>query len=75
MLMFGGIPEGGLRWLRVAPGYSYTYANVGGNGDWSDIFNSVRSGDGAFGANFDFSPDIWRCRGSPLRRSRSDAWR
>ncbi len=52
MLMFGGIPgadfggSGGR-----GNGYSYT-TNV--SGDWSDIFDNMRSGDGAFGG-FDFS--------------------
>lgn len=52
MLMFGGIPgadfggSGGR-----GRGYTYT-TNVGG--DWSDIFDSIRSGDGMFGG-VDFS--------------------
>ncbi|MBR1827954.1 MAG: DnaJ domain-containing protein [Atopobiaceae bacterium] len=52
MLLFGGIPgadfggSGGR-----GRGYSYT-TNVGG--DWQDIFDSIRNGDGAF-SGFDFS--------------------
>lgn len=65
MLMFGGIPGGGYG----APGGGYSYTtNVGGN--WSDIFNNVRSGDGAFGANFDFSQIFGGAAGaSQARRS------
>ena len=38
--------------------------------NWSDIFNSVRSGDGAFGANFDFSQIFGGAAGaSQARRS------
>ena len=52
MLMFGGIPGadfGG----NGGRGRGYTYTtNMGG--DWSDIFDNMRSGDGAFGG-FDFS--------------------
>ena len=52
MLLFGGIPgadfggSGGRN-----RGYSYT-TNMGG--DWQDIFENIRSGDGAF-SGFDFS--------------------
>lgn len=52
MLLFGGIPgadfggSGGR-----GRGYSYT-TNVGG--DWQDIFDNIRNGDGAF-SGFDFS--------------------
>ncbi|MCH3949032.1 MAG: DnaJ domain-containing protein [Olsenella sp.] len=51
LLMFGGIPGadfGG----SGGPRRTYTYTNMGGNGDWSDIFNGM-GGDG-FGG-FDFS--------------------
>ena len=51
LLLFGGIPGadfGGSG--RTGRGYSYT-SNVG---DWSDIFDNIRSGDGAF-SGFDFS--------------------
>lgn len=51
LLMFGGIPgsEFGGSGGRGRGGYTYT-----GGGDWSDIFENIRSGDGAFGG-FDFS--------------------
>ncbi len=53
MLMFGGIPGsdfGG----SGGRNRTYTYTSNGGNVDWSDIFDNIRSGDGAFGG-FDFS--------------------
>ena len=50
LLMFGGIP-GATSAAPVAPRRTYTYTNVGGNGDWSDILNSMG---GDFGG-FDFS--------------------
>lgn len=41
-----------------AGGGTYTYTTGGGGGfadiDWSDILNSIRSGDGAFGSDWDF---------------------
>ena len=52
LLMFGGIPgaDFGGSGGRNRGGYTYT-----GNGsDWSDIFENIRNGDGAFGG-FDFS--------------------
>ena len=52
MLMFGGMPGAG----GYGPGggrTTYT-TNFGGGADWQTIFDSVRSGDGAFGG-FDFS--------------------
>ena len=52
LLLFGGIPGadfGG----SGGRNRGYTYTNMGG-GDWSDIFDSIRSGDGAF-PGFDFS--------------------
>ena len=51
LLMFGGIPGadfGGNG--RTGQGYTYTSNKA----DWSDIFNNVRNGDGAF-AGFDFA--------------------
>lgn len=42
MLMFGGMPGGG------AGGYTYT----GGGQGWSDIFDSIFRGEGAFGADW-----------------------
>ena len=51
MLMFGGIPGADFGGSGGRGRYTYT-TNVGG--DWSDIFNSVRGGDGGFGG-FDFS--------------------
>ena len=52
LLMFGGIPgaDFGGSGGRNRGGYTYT----GNGGDWSDIFENIRSGDGAFGG-FDFS--------------------
>ena len=57
MLMFGGMPGGG-------GGYSYT-TNVGGN--WADMFNNMRNGDGAFGG-FDFSTIFGGAAGTQARR-------
>ncbi len=53
LLMFGGIPgsDFGGSGGRNRSGYTYT-TNVGG--DWGDIFDSIRNGDGAF-SGFDFS--------------------
>lgn len=51
LLMFGGIPGADFGGSGGRGRYTYT-TNVGG--DWSDIFNSMRNGDGAFGG-FDFS--------------------
>ena len=51
MLLFGGIPGadfGG----SGGRARGYGYSNVGG--DWSDIFENIRNGDGAF-SGFDFS--------------------
>ncbi len=51
MLLFGGIPGadfGG----SGGRGRGYGYSTMGG--DWSDIFENIRSGDGAF-SGFDFS--------------------
>ena len=52
LLMFGGIPgaDFGGSGGRNRGGYTYT----GNGGDWSDIFENIRNGDGAFGG-FDFS--------------------
>ena len=50
MLMFGGMPGAGYG----GPGGRTTYTTNFGGGDWQTIFDSVRSGDGAFGG-FDFS--------------------
>ena len=52
LLMFGGIPgaDFGGSGGRNRGGYTYT----GNGGDWSEIFENIRSGDGAFGG-FDFS--------------------
>ena len=51
LLMFGGIPGADFGGSGGRGRYTYT-TNVGG--DWSDIFNNMRNGDGAFGG-FDFS--------------------
>lgn len=51
MLLFGGIPgadAGG----SGGRNRGYTYTNVGG--EWQDIFENIRNGEGAFGG-FDFS--------------------
>jgi len=53
MLMFGGIP-GAEYGGAGGRGYTTYTTNVGG-GNWADIFNSMRNGDGAFGSDFDFS--------------------
>ena len=52
LLMFGGIPgaDFGGSGGRNRGGYTYT----SNGGDWSEIFENIRSGDGAFGG-FDFS--------------------
>ncbi|MFC2647660.1 MAG: DnaJ C-terminal domain-containing protein [Coriobacteriaceae bacterium] len=53
MLMFGGIPGsdfGG----SGGRNRTYTYTTNGVGVDWNDIFNNIRSGDGAFNG-FDFS--------------------
>ena len=52
MLLFGGIPGAAGAAGGRPGGYTYT-TNVGG-ADWQDIFDNIRSGDGAFGG-FDFS--------------------
>ena len=54
LLMFGGIPgsDFGGSGGRNRGGYTYT-TNVNG-ADWADIFENIRSGDGAF-SGFDFS--------------------
>ena len=47
LLMFGGIPGQG------APGGgTYTYTGGAGAGNWSDIFDSIFRGDGAFGSDW-----------------------
>ena len=51
LLLFGGIPGADFGGSGRGRGYSYT-TNVGG--DWQDIFDSIRNGDGAF-SGFDFS--------------------
>lgn len=46
----GTWPGGGRR--------TYTHTSTGGSGsgfDWSDIFSNIRSGDGAFGSDWDFN--------------------
>ncbi|SEH49061.1 MULTISPECIES: DnaJ C-terminal domain-containing protein [Atopobiaceae] len=52
MLMFGGIPGAD---FGGSGGRNRTYTYTGGAGaDWSEIFDNIRAGDGAFGG-FDFS--------------------
>jgi curved DNA-binding protein len=53
MLMFGGIPGAD---FGGSGGRNRTYTYTGG-ADWSEIFDNIRSGDGAFGG-FDF-PSIF----------------
>ena len=50
MLMFGGIPGAD---FGGSGGRNRTYTYTGGS-DWSEIFDNIRSGEGAFGG-FDFS--------------------
>ena len=50
MLLFGGIPGADFGGSGGRGGRTYTYSG----GDWSDIFDNLRSGDGAF-SGFDFS--------------------
>ena len=70
MLLFGGIPgadfggSGGRN-----RGYSYT-TNMGG--DWQDIFENIRSGDGAF-SGFDFSSLFGGAAGGRAASSRREA--
>ena len=51
MLMFGGIPGAD---FGGSGGRNRTYTYTTNGADWSDIFDSIRNGDGAFGG-FDFS--------------------
>ena len=51
LLLFGGIPGADFGGSGRGRGYSYT-TTVGG--DWQDIFDNIRNGDGAF-SGFDFS--------------------
>ena len=66
LLMFGGIPgaDFGGSGGRNRGGYTYT-----GGTDWSDIFENIRSGDGAFGG-FDFSSIFGGQPGSGARSNR-----
>ena len=66
LLMFGGIPgaDFGGSGGRNRGGYTYT-----GGTDWSDIFENIRSGDGAFGG-FDFSTIFGGQPGSGARSNR-----
>ncbi|MBP3892518.1 MAG: DnaJ domain-containing protein [Atopobiaceae bacterium] len=67
LLMFGGIPgaDFGGSGGRNRGGYTYT-----GTGDWSDIFENIRNGDGAFGG-FDFSTIFGGQPGAGARTNRS----
>lgn len=62
MLMFGGIPGADF-------GGSGGRARGGYSGDWSDIFENIRSGDGAFGG-FDFSSIFGGGAGGGARSNR-----
>lgn len=66
LLMFGGIPgaDFGGSGGRNRGGYTYT-----GGADWSDIFENIRNGDGAFGG-FDFSSIFGGQSGSGARSNR-----
>ena len=56
-LLYGSSPFG------RGSGQSYSYSG-GSSVDWSDIFDSIRRGEGAFGSNWDFSGF-----GTPRQRS------
>ena len=57
----GGWPGGGTR--------TYTYSSNDGSAfDWGDIFSNIRSGEGAFGSNWDFNINRKR-RGQDLQAS------
>ena len=58
----GGNPFAGWPFGGTGGGRTYTYTSTPGSGgasatsfDFSDIFNNMKSGDGAFGSNWDFS--------------------
>ncbi len=65
LLMFGGIPGADFGGSGGRNRGSYTYTG----GDWSDIFENIRSGDGAFGG-FDFSTIFGGQPGSNARSNR-----
>ncbi|MDI9589910.1 MAG: DnaJ C-terminal domain-containing protein [Acidobacteriota bacterium] len=67
LLMFGGIPgaDFGGSGGRNRGGYTYTSNGA----DWSDIFENIRGGDGAFGG-FDFSTIFGGQPGGGARSSR-----
>lgn len=54
MLLFGGIPGADFGGSGGRNRGAYTYTSNMGGADWSEIFNNIRNGDGAFGG-FDFS--------------------
>ena len=62
LLMFGGIPGNDFGGSGRRGGYTYTSTG----GDWSDIFNNMRNGDGAFGG-FDFSQFFGGAAGAQQR--------
>jgi curved DNA-binding protein len=66
ILMFGGIPGAD---MGGAGGRGRTYTYTGGDVDWSQIFNNMRNGDGAFGG-FDFF-----FNGDPTGRTQSRSMR
>lgn len=72
LLMFGGI-GGGFGGGGNAGG-TYTYTSNGGGGAWTDIFDSIRNGDGAFGGagGFDFSSIFGGRTGQPRSTKGSD---
>jgi curved DNA-binding protein len=64
----GGWPKGAQGWPGGASrGYSYT-SNGDAGFDWGDIFSNIRSGDGAFGGNWDFNVNRKR-KGQDLQAS------
>ena len=67
LLMFGGIPGadfGG----SGGRNRTYTYTTGANGADWSEIFDNIRNGDGAFGG-FDFSSIFGGAGGPGAARS------
>lgn len=67
MLLYGSIPGAAYGGAGGPGGYTYT-TNV--DGDWTDVFNNIRNGDGAFGGGFDFSSIFGGAGGQQAHRSR-----
>lgn len=65
----GGWPKGAQSWPGGGTrGYSYTSNGDDTGFDWGDIFSNIRSGDGAFGGNWDFNVNRKR-KGQDLQAS------